>query len=98
MGQGQPRSSFEQDMMSPKAQCYIPSHNFIGSLVLEVEILKGFYHTWACGILGNVTQIPKANFRLQSDLGIHRLLKPVCLKNFMVCLYCLDGLNIFYQC
>ena len=43
-------SSFEQTMMGPSPQCYIPSHKVICPLVLERKIFKGFYHihlwTW----------------------------------------------------
>ena len=33
-------------MMSPSAQCYIPSHKVIGPLVLEKKIFEDFYHIW----------------------------------------------------
>ena len=35
-------SSFEQIMMGPSPQCYIPSHKVIGPLVLEKKIFEGF--------------------------------------------------------
>ena len=35
-------SSFEQTMMGPSPQCYIPSHKDIGSLILEKKIFEAF--------------------------------------------------------
>ena len=35
-------SSFEQTMVGPSPQCYIPSHKVIGPLVLEKKIFEGF--------------------------------------------------------
>ena len=42
IGQGQPKVIFEQTMMGPRPQCYIPSHNVTGPLVLEKKSFEGF--------------------------------------------------------
>ena len=34
--------SFEQTMMGPRPQCYIPSNKVIGPLILEKKIFEGF--------------------------------------------------------
>ena len=34
--------SFEQTMMDPRFQCYIPSHKDIGPLVLKKKVFEGF--------------------------------------------------------
>ena len=62
-------SSFEQTMMDPSPQCYIPSHKVIGPLVLEKKIFMCFSHIWVWQPSWSCDPDPQTNFIPPSHWG-----------------------------